>query len=284
MVVRDIRPGPAEVKWWAGLPAVSMQLETESGPHDIVWSDGLLSSPQHGDAESERTMVALGATRCSCLDVFEGWTDHQRDPAVLAIGARSRADAVALEIAAFDALKARADGWRRSVANTVAQSRQLANVDPRTLEAIARPADERVRRRLAFLYLWTLPADFLQRLQATVVADLVESWPASEPALSVALTSRVRAAGVVGGRSISTAAPGSAPVVTTDKVVLPVDWLQTVWAREAAVIGGHLVISVADVAADGRQMTAVIEGTGNARVEYVVDEWENHWRPIISRS
>lgn len=52
----------------------------------------MLRAVDHDDPEGERVLSALGAERCTCLDVLDAWERHRGDPRVLVLACRGPAD------------------------------------------------------------------------------------------------------------------------------------------------------------------------------------------------
>src|SRR5688500_18583936 len=64
---------PPTSNWYDGLPPVVVEVPCGRALHQIVWRDGVLRAPEHGDVEAEQTLVALGADVSACLAIVDAW-------------------------------------------------------------------------------------------------------------------------------------------------------------------------------------------------------------------
>ena len=78
--------------WWQGLSSAEAVVECDGKPHRLLWEAGALRALEHGDAEGERTLAALGGARCTCLDLLDTWARHSDDLDVLLLASRGPGD------------------------------------------------------------------------------------------------------------------------------------------------------------------------------------------------
>jgi hypothetical protein len=62
--------------------------------HSIRWEAGELTAVDHGEAESELALAALGGTGVPCLDVLTSWRRHRHDHRLLTALTKGPADAI----------------------------------------------------------------------------------------------------------------------------------------------------------------------------------------------
>lgn len=58
--------------WLRGLPRIAAAVECGGSTHHVIWKRGSLALVDH-DAEAERAVTALGGDRCECVDLYERW-------------------------------------------------------------------------------------------------------------------------------------------------------------------------------------------------------------------
>ena len=84
-------------EWWVGLGVAETVVECGGVSHRLVWEDGILHATAHKDAEGERTLAALGGTRCECVDLLDAWARRRTDVDALVFASRGPGDHFALE-------------------------------------------------------------------------------------------------------------------------------------------------------------------------------------------
>jgi hypothetical protein len=109
----DSEDGPAAAgpPWWALLPSAQAGVSCGEHNHQLIWSEGRLTAPDHPDAEGELVLAALGGERSSCMDLVEAWGRHSDDLEVLAIGPRSAADELTIDQQSMEDLGPAGRGW-----------------------------------------------------------------------------------------------------------------------------------------------------------------------------
>jgi hypothetical protein len=240
--------------WWRGIPAVEVDGPQEADGHRLRWAEGELVLLAHDDPEAERALGALGGERCACLDVLDAWQATHDDGAILTVGSRSAADAIAGVGAAVESLRADLRRWRATSGSLVEEarlSRDTHAID--RLVAVAGPAEAAAARRLGFLVLLDLDPALLHRLQASVAAAFAGRADRA-PQLAVATAARaagaLRAAGWRGG--LADVRLGDGVAVTEAGVVLPPSWVAEVWGRGLAdAVPDHVVVEVTGVTPEG---------------------------------
>jgi hypothetical protein len=80
------------IEWWRSLSPAQASVECGGERHRLRWENGTLRALDHGDAESERTLAALGGQSCTCLDLIDAWDHHRDDLRVLVLGSRGPTD------------------------------------------------------------------------------------------------------------------------------------------------------------------------------------------------
>ena len=98
-------PGPVTPPWWAALPPASVRVPCGSGTHQLRWEQGRLVAADHGDAEAELVLAALGGDRAECIGLTEAWGGRSDDLEVLAVGPRSAADELTITREEIDQLR-----------------------------------------------------------------------------------------------------------------------------------------------------------------------------------
>jgi hypothetical protein len=98
-------PGPVTPPWWAALPPASVRVPCGSGTHQLRWEQGRLVAADHGDAEAELVLAALGGDRAECIGLTEAWGGRSDDLEVLAVGPRSAADELTITGDEIDQLR-----------------------------------------------------------------------------------------------------------------------------------------------------------------------------------
>lgn len=243
--------------WWEGLAALDVP---GVGAHRFVWTEGTFTLGAHPDPEAERTLGALGADRCPCLDVLDAWEACHDSGAMLIAGPRSGDDTIEAPVALTRNLADDLASWRRAF---------RAEVGPK-IESVDRIA----ARRLGLLSLLGLDDRFVRRLQASVAAALDASG--RHVALEVATAARALPALAALGWSgtLADIRLGSVASIDSHSVVLPTSWMAAVWGRGLAdAVDGHLVVEVAAVHPDGGYDVIAL-GPGKSELALRVDQWE----------
>ena len=81
--------------WWTGVPSVRTTVVCGDDLHHLIWEDGVLSAPDHADAEGERALAALGGEPLACITMLDAWRRYAEDPEVLLLGSRGPNDRIA---------------------------------------------------------------------------------------------------------------------------------------------------------------------------------------------
>jgi len=81
--------------WWLGLAPAQASVICGGAEHRLRWEAGELTALDHEDLEAERALAALGAERCTCVDVLDAWTAHRDDARVLVLASRGQVDPLA---------------------------------------------------------------------------------------------------------------------------------------------------------------------------------------------
>lgn len=253
--------------WHEGLDPVTAEVAVEGALHRITWSAGSLTLDDHGDADAELALAALGGGRCACLDILDAWNAQADDPEVLTVGRRSLADDVRADRVALSRLEREAAKWRTQWAAAADDMRVAGDVAGSTrLRDVADRAERRLRVRLGFVRLLALENALVDRLQLTVLAAAERRWLEApefrarhHARLHAALISRALPALQATGLAphvrteIELLGPGESAVVRPGgRVALPLSWLTNVWGRGVAVDRGRFVTRVTSVLEDGK--------------------------------
>ena len=81
--------------WWLGLAPAQATVTCGGAEHRLRWEAGELTALDHEDPEAERALAALGAERCTCVDVLDAWAGHRDDARVLVLASRGQIDPLA---------------------------------------------------------------------------------------------------------------------------------------------------------------------------------------------
>lgn len=208
------------MNWYLSLPSAEAAVPCGNGSHTVRWAAGQLSLPAHPDAEAELVLGALGGDKPGCMTLYETWSRHADDLAVLTAGPRSRTDQVTVTREQIDEQRAHwpalAPGkmppggaaagiglWSGSSPLTPGARRVVTARASATLHSAAmvagRPGGEdflkRAQERFEVLELLTLGPAFQFRLSGAVAAAWASAARAGDrdkqrPALTAALTGR----------------------------------------------------------------------------------------------
>lgn len=244
-------------EWWQGLPAIEAPGVDD---HRFVWTEGTFILDAHPDPEAERTLGALGAPRCVCLDVLDAWEACHDSGGMLIAGPRSGDDAIRAPVALARTLSDDLARWRRTF---------RADVGPNFASV-----DRTAARRLGFLLLLGLDARFLHRLQASVAAVLDASG--RHVALEVATAARalpaLAALGWTGLRADIRLGP--VPSIEGDLAILPASWMASVWGRGLVdAVEGRFVVEVTARHPEGG-VDVIALAPGKSELALRVDQWE----------
>jgi hypothetical protein len=285
--------------WWVGVAPAQTTVRCGEHLHRLRWEDGRLRAMDHQDADSERTLAALGAQSCPCLDVLDAWSRHTSDLRVLTLTSRGATDPVALQ-----------SDWSPPTPGAAATTSQGPGMQLRrrrrgwTSYAALGASSAVVAQRASRSHVPTDPDDELtellglggglpHRLATTVAAEWAARLETSnhtltenEPQLHAALYGRVRAATRLWlGRSqldvaVTMIRAEEQPSLDHSQgrvqADLPFSWLTQVWARDLAVIWGRFCLAathddgvwtldtVAPGTADIQQVTLALRTPSNA--------------------
>lgn len=236
---------PEQHRWWKAAAELELVVRCEGADHRLLWSEGEVKMLDHPDLEAELAMVALGGSEPPCVANYRLWDEAVVDGGFLG----EWVDETRLTGSWFSWLtmaleRMRSEGFH---------------------EFLRRLPPARAQRMGEFLHVF--PVSWIDRAAATVSDRVVEGGGVKcslAPELLIeAISQRVRRAFVdaVGSRQLSVGAAALVPlsvVVGTDAkvsgmltgpqrgitLVVPRGWIHEVWAAQAAVIDGGLVLSV----------------------------------------
>lgn len=256
--------------WWASARTLDLAVRCEGASHHLRWSGGAVELLDHSDLDAELAMVALGGAEPTCVARYRLWQEAVADGGFLA----EWVDETRLSDAWFSWLtmaleRMRSEGFHEFL-------RQLP------------PA--RAQRMGEFLN--GFPVPWIDRAAATVSDRVFDgdgvSCELAPGLLKNATAQRVRRAFVdaVGARQLSVGAAALVPLsITVGDVAavsgllsgpgrgvaltVPPGWLHRVWAADAAVIDGQLVLSIDAVDARTAEATVVrwAETTASAELD-----------------
>jgi hypothetical protein len=298
------------IEWWKSLSPAQASVECGGERHRLRWENGTLHALDHGDAESERTLAALGGQSCTCLDLIEAWNHHRDDLRVLVLGSRGPTDILAVqdEVAtqlgiirpqAVTAGVALASSVTRSSAMRTQRMSAMGRRRSSGLTAYAPvgghpPPSARISQKAQaeneLLALVALGGGLPDRLTATVAAAWKERLqhsrrpPArSRAQLHAALHARVFAAirswlGASGPASQlkMIGKNGKPKLISEDGYVraeLPFGWLTDVWAPGLATIWGRFCLAA--TSDDGRRWRLTTVGPDLGSPSVVTLQLEN---------
>lgn len=231
----------SRARWCAGRRAIRFEVETGSGTHRISWVRGSLVLHDHADLEGERVLEALGGERCACLHVLDACRELGPRPVARPPGP-APVQAARAQVRGgpqFAALQATAPQRPQPGRRWQLVLRQLPQPMLDVLGAVfavrrQRQVDVRPPRR-------PVPAE--ERLQAAVVPACREAMRRARRDLRsyASLTVECSKRGPGEGPLLHGSLDGSRGTLTLS---LPVSWLNRVWSRGLAVVGGHFVLDV----------------------------------------
>ena len=264
------------MSWFDSLPPADATAPCGTGRHTVRWQAGQLTLPAHPDAEAEMVLGALGGDKPGCVALAETWARHADDLAVLTAGPRRTADRVSVswdEVAEQRAnlptfpvspTPSPSAGGRRARFGRTSPAGLAGHPGPPGGPGMAEYLRQQ-RHRIELLELLALGPALQFRLSGAVSAawsgpDRTDQRTGRRPELAAALTGRFApAAGQWLGidPDAVTVTPyegpgwGALEVAGTGagrrlRAWLPVGWLADVWACGLVVLGGHLVVAVAE--------------------------------------
>lgn len=266
--------------WWLGLAPAETTVVCAGQTHRLRWQGGQLEALDHGDPDAERTLAALGAESCTCVDTLDAWAHHEADLRVLALASRGPTDLLFHPPAQSTqgASAAISGGFSISSSpNRARRSRPMAYMSGGPAHVFGtqargtgkpRPEDE-------LIDLLRLGGGLPGRLAGTVAAACTERLerPRSQrssmrPQLQAALYGRACAAirpWLEENNSeirVSTIKSAERPSLTIDHQTilarLPFRWLIDVWAKGLATISGRFCLAARTV--DGQVWNLVTVG------------------------
>lgn len=253
--------------WWAGLPAAQATISCGGQEHRLRWQAGELLALDHGDADAERTLAALGGQRCGCVDMLDAWHRHVGDLRVLVLASRGLTDQLSPQpgparpggagfarlAGGLTPVRARR-GWASYSASAASVAHLTAGRGPALpAPATADPEDE-------LIDLLQLGGCLPDRLAATIAAGWSprlsqpdEAARRALPRLHAALYGRATAAlrawlgkpalavdlQMIDGRR----QPGLSQREEGIRAELPFGWLVDVWAKGLAVTAGRFCLA-----------------------------------------
>lgn len=219
------------MNWYLSLPPAGTAVPCGNGSHTVRWEAGRLSLPWHPDAEAELVLGALGGDKPACMTLFEKWSRHTDDLAVLAAGPRSLADQVTVT---RDQIERQRAHWPAVVPGGVPS--RAAPAGSTTSFAVTRPAAPgaqrivtaraSVLRRPAAMVAGRMGGgeDFLKLAQERFeVLELLALGPAFQFRLSGAVAAAWASASRAGDRE--TRAPALAAALTGRFAPAAAQWL-----------------------------------------------------------
>ena len=78
--------------WWKNHPPAEMIVDCSGQQHRVRWQDGALLLLDHDDPDGERTLAALGADPCECVEILGSWERHRDDLRLLVLASRGVGD------------------------------------------------------------------------------------------------------------------------------------------------------------------------------------------------
>jgi hypothetical protein len=268
--------------------AATATIDCSEQTHTIRWEAGELIAIDHGEAEGELALAALGGTNVACLDVLTSWRRHRHDHRLLSALTRGPGDVIPPDDdqrnpggraiytlrrmrmgrgAPAVRSRARMMGGGRSgqatfyaVGGARAGAAPLGMASPPSADP---PSDDEQIETLARLG-GTMP----WRLAATVTAALLEpatsaDTPSSSPtpALTASLFGRARTtlSTWYGDPSLhidlEVIQPAETPHLEAHpthgiRVALPLSWVADVWGRGLAVLAERFTLAVLETGPD----------------------------------
>ena len=256
------------------LPGAVARVACSGETHAIRWDGGDLVALDHADPEGERALAALGGQSCTCLDVLGAWTRRRADAALLSALSRGPQDPVHTEgfrtghipypgttVPRNVAVAGHSGGggWRSVTGYSSSVSMTgfavpRGSIGPPILTS-STPEDDVV-------LLASLGHELTLRLVATVTAALLDRLRSPEgaspgPALEASLFGRASAAlrTWLGSPELEldleVTEPDAEPSLSWEaggpvRLVLPLEWVMTVWGCDLTVVAGRFCLGVAE--------------------------------------
>lgn len=270
--------------WWLGLSPAQTTVSCAGHAHRIRWEAGALRALDHDDPEGERVLSALGAERCTCLDILDAWQRHEDDPRVLVLASRGPTDPLAAQAGghsppglARPQVIASRSGRARGRSGRGGGTMRRVSLSPVGAQHVAptgRVSDE-AQAENDLITLLQLGGGLQNRLVATIAATWQErlgrtvgSLADVRPRLHAALHGRGLAAmrtwlgapelelglTMIGGAD----PPGLLSEHGVVRAELPFGWLAEVWAKGIATIWGRFCIAASTT--DGETWTLLTVG------------------------
>jgi len=246
--------------WFRSLPSCQVQVPCGQGEHTLRWEAGGLELAAHPDAEAERVLAALGGDKALCVRVAEIWDRHADDLMVLQVGPRDAADRLTVDWEHIPKLEEfSAPGQSGWVATTPRRQAMAMHATRRYPPAAGQQFAKDRRTTADLVTLLALGPAFSFRLSGQVAAAHAERLdPANRPALIAAVQGRLAPAverwtgidpdQVTVALLSDPSTPGTAELTGHGAerrllVMVPADWLASVWACGLAVVDRHLVVA-----------------------------------------
>jgi hypothetical protein len=251
---------------------VEVEVTCTGARHRLRWRAGGLGAPDHADLDAERMLVSLGGPTPRCLAAVDAAALLADDLHLLAIGPRGVSDDPVLDEQVLAAARAACRDQFDE-----AHRRFLAFHPEHRADVVADAA--RLPAHLARLELCGLPAVLQRRSASSVVATWVDRLAAGAPgavaavpALQAAVVGRARAAAaawaVPGAAAPEVVSPGVAHATRwrggARRLEVGAPWLLDVWARDLALVDGHLVLDVLRSDVRSATVAALAPGAGCA--------------------
>ena len=266
-------------RWHAGLPAVTAEIDCGGEQHRITWRRGKLVLEDH-DIVAERSLTALGAESCTCVEVLDAWREasESRPLSELLVTERTlSAEELSLRRRSREAVLA---DTRRSAEQMRARFANHPQLGSMMTHAERSMADrlEREQRLWMLSLIEALPAALRRTLGMSVVVNLERHWDDEEfrdghqwqieHVLRTLVGPLFEESARRGRRSLRPHAhflpetwllsPGEQPtrVAWSDRerayaaLSLPLSWFTDVWGRGIALVDGCLVTGVAERSQD----------------------------------
>lgn len=204
---------PGRQRWCRHVPPVTAAVDCGGAQHRVTWRRGRLVLEDH-DLAAEMALLTLGGSPCACLRVLKMWRDQWKLPPELF----------------------------RQMSSWLGDSQFLAPPELSRPRALAMALNwQRAWQASSFTGRHGLLVQDELRGKALVpLSDWASRWT-ERLALASAPRVEVQLAPVGRPPSLSGAVRGSALTVTA---ALDLDWLLTVWSREAALVDDAFVLQV----------------------------------------
>ncbi len=232
---------------WTGAKPLGLTVDCEGGRHSLRLDGSTLELIDHPDLDAELAMIAFGGAEPACVALHRLWFEATADGGFLA----EWVDETRMSQAWFSWLAMALDRMRAEGFH----------------EFLRRLPPARAQRMGEFLH--RFPTPWIDRAAAVVSETIFEGdgveCAHAAPLISTAISNRLRRAFVdaVGGRQLAVGAAALVPLtISTAAAELPVadgmlrgdgrgvaitvskTWLHRVWAVDAAVIDGQLVLAL----------------------------------------